>query len=53
MRFNSGFERPTLRRRMVTKGQKYSQYRAASIVAVAQDENMPIVEKNKDENDRI
>jgi hypothetical protein len=27
MRWNSGFERPALKRRMVTKGQKYSMYR--------------------------
>jgi len=52
MRFNSGFERPTLRRRMATKGQKYSQYRATN-ADIVQDENMPIVEKNKDEDERI
>ena len=27
MKWNSGFDRPALRRRMVTKGQKYSMYR--------------------------
>ena len=30
MKWNSGFDRPALRRRMVTKGQKYSMYRMAT-----------------------
>ena len=30
MKWNSGFDRPSLRRRMVTKGQKYSMYRMAT-----------------------
>ena len=43
MRFNSGFERPQLRRRMATKKQKFSMYRAS-------DQDMVFVESEKKEN---
>jgi len=43
MRFNSGFERPQLRRRMVTKKQKFSMYRTS-------EQDIVFVESEKKEN---
>ena len=51
MKWNSGFERPQLRRRMATKNQKFSMYRTTEqdvefVVESEKKENLKDIEEN-------
>ena len=51
MIWSSGFHRPALRRRMVTKREKYSMYRAENNLDTIEEENEEeIIENNKEKS---
>tara|TARA_Y100001938_G_C7830041_1_gene300876 strand:+ start:247 stop:408 length:162 start_codon:yes stop_codon:yes gene_type:complete len=51
MIWSSGFDRPALRRRMVTKREKYSMYRTVNNLDTIEEENEEeIIENNKEKS---